>query len=207
MEVSKCTHIEFEGDQQSVDSLINRARYYAQNNKNREAALEIVVHLQDAAIEYDDSKLKDTCRELMALLNSPSHYQPRKGQTYAADANSRPKNTSSLSQRPKKWEIDEQRLRNHFKPGFKGEVRNSYDQIPSLICVIQSASDDIHIGRIALQIYESKFFFRDNYKTFKSWYREFCAILNTGINPNYEKNKFKIPEQEQKTTYFFLHSS
>lgn len=115
------------------------------------------------------------------------------------------KSPSIINEMPITLNIDEQRLRNHFKPIFQN--KNTGDHIPDLINIINTTKTDIGIGQIALQIYESKFFLKDNFKTFNSWYREFCTCIGTNANPNYGKSKFMITEEEKKSTFYFLHKS
>lgn len=85
----KNTTIRFEGLEQSVEDLLSRARYHAQTN--RLYSMEIIVHLQDHAHQYGDTALFDVCRELMALVQSPSPYLVRRDYQYAGDENNRPK--------------------------------------------------------------------------------------------------------------------
>ena len=103
-----------------------------------------------------------------------------------------------------KLNIDENRLRKHFKPIFKGEIKNNPDKIPDLIGVIQTTTTDIGIGQIALQIFDSDYFFKDNYKRFMPWYRDFCGIIGAKHNPNYNQSKFKIKDKEQLASFAFL---
>lgn len=88
MGLFKSTNIEFEGKVQAIDDLISRARFYAQTN--RTYSLEIIVHLQDHARQYDDSALFDVCRKLMMLVQSPSPYPTNNSKQKAADVNNLP---------------------------------------------------------------------------------------------------------------------
>ena len=89
MAAFKSTTIEFEGQQQRIDDLISRARYYAQTN--RAYTLEVILHLQDHAYQLGDDALFDMCRELMTSVQSPSPYLVRRNYQHAGDENNRPR--------------------------------------------------------------------------------------------------------------------
>ena len=84
----KSTNIEFEGRVQVIEELISRARFYAQTN--RAYSLEIIIHLQDHAHQYNDSVLFDVCRELMMNVQSPSPYTTSYSKQKPADFNNLP---------------------------------------------------------------------------------------------------------------------
>lgn len=90
MAVLKSTTVEFEGHQQLIEDLINRARFYARTN--RPYSLEIILHLQDHAYQLHDTELFGVCRELMTFVQSPSPYLVRRDYQYAGDENNRPRN-------------------------------------------------------------------------------------------------------------------
>lgn len=85
----KSTQVQFEGRLQHVEDLIDRARFHAQTN--RSYSLEIIVHLQDHAIENNDDELKAVCRSLMMSVQSPSPYATKHNQQTAGDINNRPR--------------------------------------------------------------------------------------------------------------------
>lgn len=88
----KTITIDFEGQQQRIEDLMGRARFYAQTN--RAYSLEIILHLQDHAHQYGDAALFDVCRGLMATVQSPSPYPQRCTSQYAGDENNRPPKTA-----------------------------------------------------------------------------------------------------------------
>ena len=90
--------VEFEGLQQRIDDLINRARYHAKTN--RAYSMEIILHLQDHAHQYGDANLFDVCRELMMLVQSPSPYLVRRDYHHAGDENNRPRIVESKQIEP-----------------------------------------------------------------------------------------------------------
>ena len=101
--------------------------------------------------------------------------------------------------------VDEEALRSHFKPIFLGEIRDHEDKIPYLIDMINKTEDDIAIGRLALQIYKSKFFLKTGFRAFTPWYREFCRIIGREHNKGYTKNRFETEDKGFLASVSFLH--
>lgn len=88
----KESYVEFEGLKQHVDELLHRARFNAHGN--RMYALEIALHLLDHASQHEDYLLREKCRELMSLIQSPSPYYISSNAQGAADENNRPSEMS-----------------------------------------------------------------------------------------------------------------
>ena len=87
--------IEFEGQQQRIDDLISRARFHAQTN--RMYSLEIILHLQDHAYQFDDSALFEVCRDLMQAVQSPSPYPILPNYQHIDDKNNHTRNVELAS--------------------------------------------------------------------------------------------------------------
>ena len=146
---------------------------------------------------FEDVRLNDKGRAYMKQLESEVTKTEENLQT-GHDA------ITNEGRKAKEWNFNEEELRKHFKPIFKGDINNNPDKIPELIGIIQTTTTDIGIGQIALQIYDSDYFFKDNYKCFMPWYREFCSIIGAKPNPNFNKSKFKIKDKEQIASFAFL---
>ena len=84
----KSTHIFFEGQIQSIDDLVVRARYHV--TRHADYARDILLHLFDHAFKNQDATLHEVCRELMSVLDSPSPNSENMVHVRAAGANNLP---------------------------------------------------------------------------------------------------------------------
>mgnify|MGYP006916103676 CR=1 FL=1 len=98
--------------------------------------------------------------------------------------------------------VDEEKLSSHFK--VKGFDKKAH--IPVLKAMLEQNQSDKNLARVALLIYESPFFIKNNYKVFSGWYKDFCDIVESKYHDSYEPNKLKDEYYYRlKNQYWFLY--
>ena len=98
--------------------------------------------------------------------------------------------------------VDEEKLSSHFK--IKDFDKKAH--IPVLKAMLEQNQSDKNLARVALLIYESPFFIKNNYKVFSEWYKDFCDIVESKYHDSYEPNKLKDEYYYRlKNQYWFLY--
>ena len=157
-----------------------------------------------AHLRQEQQKIEFSLQHLLPYIRKSQHAQiKRTADAYIAFVKSKATSDGKIAEE-KKWNINEEELRKHFKPIFTRKSHDRDDSIPILIGIIQNTKTDKGIGQIALQIFYSDYFQKDNFNTFKSWYREFCRIVGSTPNKSYKKNDYIIKDEKQLSSFAFL---
>ena len=125
-------------------------------------------------------------------------------ETLEAENNELKAKLAALEDANAKPKVDEGALRSYFNATFNGEIRNHDDKMPYLLDAISHAGGDIDVGRIALQIYKSKYFLKKDFRGFMPWYREFCRIIGRKANESYNRGRFETDDSRFLSTMGFL---
>lgn len=97
----------------------------------------------------------------------------------------------------RKVNIDE--IGKHFKIGFD---KKTY--LPILKTLLETSQSDKDLAKVALLIYDSKYFLSNDYRTFSKWYRNYCKYVGCEFHSSYEPSKLRPIDRELKKRYYFL---
>lgn len=148
-----------------------------------------LIKQSEAIFEYitpDDRQLvRDVMKEYILFLQEKrSVYLPSTTKT---------RTTGSISG----VEID--RIGKHFKREFDKKTF-----LPTLKMFLEQPESDKNLARIALIIYESKYFLAKDYSTFSKWYKDFCKIVGCTYHKSYAKSALLPISDELKQNLYFL---
>ena len=96
-------------------------------------------------------------------------------------------------------EVDIDKIGMHFKRDFD---KKTY--LPFLKTFLEQPETDKNLARMALVIYESKFFLSNDYTTFSKWYKDFCLIVGCKHHDSYAPSALKPFSDELKNRLYFL---
>ena len=96
-------------------------------------------------------------------------------------------------------QVDIDKIGNHFKRDFD---KKTY--LPVLKMFLEQPLSDKDLARIALLIYESKYFLSNDYKTFSKWYIDFCTLVGCLYHESYAPSALKPISDRMKNQYYFL---
>ncbi len=145
-------------------------------------------------------KLENDMRKKDTVLDA----RDKRIETLEAENNELRTKLAALEDANAKPKVDEGALRSYFNAMFNGEIRNHDDKMPYLLGAISHAEGDIDVGRIALQIYKSKYFLKKDSRGFMPWYREFCRIIGRKANESYNRGRFETDDSQFLSTMGFL---
>lgn len=105
--------------------------------------------------------------------------------------------------KPKKIEhvrvVDIDKIGKHFKREFD---KKTY--LPSLKMLLEQPESDKNLARMALLIYESKYFLSSDYNTFSKWYKDFCKIVGCKYHKDYAPSALNPISDKFKKNFYFL---
>ena len=120
-------------------------------------------------------------------------------QPHTTEKGIKPKATSYTNIESKEERIiDEEWLKSHFKIQFKRED-GGFD---TLVNMLKANHSPKYFAKIALQIYESRYFIKTDFATFSSWYKSFCEKIGCHYCSNYKPSKLKLTKEESSSFYF-----
>ena len=97
----------------------------------------------------------------------------------------------------RKVNIDE--IGKHIKIGFD---KKTY--LPILKTLLETSQSDKDLAKVALLIYDSKYFLSNDYRTFSKWYRDYCKHVGCEFHSSYEPSKLRPIDRELEKRYYFL---
>ena len=95
--------------------------------------------------------------------------------------------------------VDINKIGMHFKCGFDKQTH-----LPTMKMFLEQPNTDKDLARVALLIYESKWFLSNDYRTFAKWYRDFCSIVGCTYHKDYAPSALKPISDTLKRNYYFL---
>ena len=150
-----------------------------------------LIKQSEALFEYitpDDQQLvRDVMKEYILYLQA-------KRETYMpAVADSKKEKKDEVVRN-----VDINKIGMHFKCGFDKQTH-----LPTMKMFLEQPNTDKDLARVALLIYESKWFLSNDYRTFSKWYRDFCKIVGCKYHKDYAPSALKpIPDTLQRNYYF-----
>lgn len=146
----------------------------------------------EALFEYitpdDRQMVKDVMKEYM-------HYLQDKKKKYLPDT---PKPRTKRQPAPAR-KVDIDKIGEHFKLGFD---KNTH--LPILKTLLETSQSDKDLAKVALLIYDSKYFLSNDYRTFSKWYRDYCKHVGCEFHSSYEPSKLRPIDRELEKRYYFL---
>ncbi|MBO4662553.1 MAG: hypothetical protein J5630_07625 [Bacteroidaceae bacterium] len=95
--------------------------------------------------------------------------------------------------------VDINRIGQHFIYSFD---KRTY--LPTFKLLLELPKSDKNLARVALLIYESRWFLKNDYKTFISWYKDFCNIVGCSFHKSYTPSALKPIPKQLVDSYYFL---
>lgn len=96
--------------------------------------------------------------------------------------------------------VDIEKLSSNFK--VRGFDKKTH--MPVLKSNLEHKQSDKDLARVALMIYESKYFSKQSYSTFSKWYKDFCVIVDCTFHESYEPHALRPIPDSLKAQYYFL---
>ena len=95
--------------------------------------------------------------------------------------------------------VDTAKIGEHFKLGFDKQTH-----LPTMKLLLEAPASDKKLARVALMMYESRWFLSNDYHTFSKWYKDFCHIVRCSYHKDYAPSALRPISQDLKNKYYFL---
>ena len=95
--------------------------------------------------------------------------------------------------------VDIEKIGSHFKRDFDKQTH-----LPTMKLLLEQPNSDKNLARVALLIFQSKWFLSNDYNTFSSWYRDFCNMTKCTFHKAYAPSALKPIPKELENNYYFL---